>query len=325
MYKIEQVLVPVDFSAFSRAALAFARASAQTPPRIHLAHILEPWRLYLRRAFFPYAALGEDDVEFEQELLDEARTSLLEYLEVDLEQHAHIAGVTLEYGNIKDNLSARVRSVGPDLVIMGAFGEGGVLPDMLGSSAEKLLRTVHCPILLVRDFELTPRIKHIVVAVDLSPNSVDIVAHALGFALSVGATMELVYALPDPLSHDTNKLLARSLEFNPTRVLERSRSRIEALFDRMVDQVQVNFPDEARARELLGARKVIVGDPAAALVKHADEVNADLIVVGANNTATSTTRHLGRVAWGVARSAPTHVMVVAPKHAVSLLDSEDNA
>lgn len=325
MYKIEQVLVPVDFSAFSRAALAFARTSADTPPRIHLAHILEPWRPYLRRAFFPYAALGEDDVEFEQELLDQARASLLEHLDVDLDKQKHIASLTLEYGNIKDDLSARVRSIGPDLVVMGAFGEGGVQPYMLGSSAEKLLRAIQCPTLLVRNFELAPTVKHIVVAVDLSPNSVDIVARALGFALSVGATLELVYALPDPLTHDTNKLLARSLEFNPNKILERSRSRIEALFDRMVDQVQVNLPVEERARELLSTRKVVVGDPATALVKHADEVNADLIVVGAHNTATSTARQLGRVAWTVARSAPMHVMVVPPKHSVSLLDSEENA
>lgn len=325
MYKIEQVLVPVDFSTFSRAALAFARTSADTPPRIHLAHILEPWRPYLRRAFFPYAALGEDDVEFEQELLDEARTSLLEHLEVDLDAQKYIAGLTLEYGTIKDELSARVRSVGPDLVVMGAFGEGGVQPYMLGSSAEKLLRAVQCPTLLLRNFGLSPRINHIVVAVDLSPNSVDIVARALGLALSIGASLELVYALPDPLTHDTNKLLARSLKFDPTKILERSRSRIEALFDRMVDQVQVNFPAQEQARELLSTRKVVVGDPASALVEYADKVDADLIVVGAHNTATSSTRQLGRVASTVARSAPTHVMVVPPQHTVSLLDSDENS
>jgi nucleotide-binding universal stress UspA family protein len=324
MYKIEQVLVPVDFSTFSRAALTFARAIGDNPPRVHLAHILEPWRPYLRSVLFPYAALGEDDVEFEQELLDEARESLLRHLKVNPDKEKYIAGFTLEYGNIKDTLGDRVRSVGPDLVVMGAFGEGGVQPYMLGSTAEKLLRSVQCPTVLVRNFEPSPKVEHIVVGVDLSPSSVDIVARALGFALTVGATLELVYVLPDPLINDTNKLLARSLDFDAGKILERSRSRIEALFDRMVDQVQVSFPAQEAARELLATRKVVVGDPSRALVDHADRADADLIVVGAHNTATSTTRQLGRVAWTVARSAPTHVMVVPPKREVSLLDGDDS-
>lgn len=323
MYKIEQVLVPVDFSSFSRAALAFARGLAAHPPRVHLAHVLEPWRPYVRRALFPYAALGEDDVEFEHELLEQARYSLLDYLHVNLERDKYIAGCTLEYGAIRPVLSARVRSVGPDLVVMGAFGEDGVQPNMLGSTAEKLLHATQCPVLLVRNYDLAPHVKHMVVGVDLSPNAVDIAAHALGFALTVGATLELVYVLADPLAQDTNKLLAGALDFDASKVLRGLRQRIEALFDRMIDQVQVTFPAQESARELLSARKVVVGDPARALVDHADRVNADLIVVGAHNTSSAASRQLGRVARAVARTAPTHVLVVPPAREVSLLDSDD--
>lgn len=323
MYKIEQVLVPVDFSSFSRAALAFARGLGAHPPRVHLAHVLEPWRPYLRRALFPYAALGEDDVEFEHELLEQARHSLLDYLKVNLERDKYIAGLTLEYGAIRPVLSARVRSVGPDLVVMGAFGEDGVQPNMLGSTAEQLLHASQSAVLLVRNYDLFPQVKHMVVGVDLSANAVDIATHALGFALTVGATLELVYVLPDPLAQDTNKLLAGALDFDAARVLGRLRQRIEALFERMIDQVQVTFPTQQSARELLSARKVIVGDPARALVDHADRVNADLIIVGAHNTSTPSTRQLGRVAWAVARTSPTHVLVVPPSREVSLLSSED--
>lgn len=324
MYKIEQVLVPVDFSSFSRAALSFARSLGEHPPRVHLAHILAPWRPYLRRAFFPYAALGEDDVEFEQELMEEARRSLLKHLQIELDKEKFIADFSLEYGNIRDTLAARARKIGPDLIVMGAYGEGGVQPHLLGSTAEKLLRSAHAPTLLVRDFGRTPAVKHIVVGVDLSPNSPSIISRALSLALLLGADLQLVYVLPDPLLGDTNKLLARAIKVDSDKILSRSRARIEALFERVIDQVDVDFPAQDKAQRLLSKRKLIVGDPAHALIDYADAVDADLIVAGAHSTSTPGTRRLGRVAWNIARSAPTHVMVVPPERQVALLSDDDN-
>ncbi len=324
MYRVEQVLVPVDFSASSRAALAFARAVGGKDARIHLAHVLEPWRPYVRSVLFPYAALGEDDVEFEHELREEARAHLCRHLEVDPPKNKDIAGLSLEYGAIRDALGERARSVGPDIVVMGAFGEGGAQPHVLGSTAERMLRAVACPTVLVRGFDPSPSIDHIVVGVDLTAHSTDVVAHALGLALQAEASLELVYVLPDPLSRDTNKILARTLDFNAAKILERSRSKIEALFDRMVNHVEVVYPDQDSARELLSNRKVIVGDPAPALVDHADKANADMIVVGGHSPQSTSSRQLGRVAWTVARSAPTHVMVVPPQREVSLLSSDDS-
>ncbi len=326
MYQVEQVLVPVDFSASSRAALAFARAIGEdkTSPRIHLAHALGEWAPYVRRVLFPYAALGEDDVEFEHELIEEARAHMLGHLEVDPDKDKAVAELTLKFGPIKETLSERIRSVGPDMVVMGAFGEGGVQPNVLGSTAEKLLRTVTRPIVLVRDYDPRPSIDKIVVAVDLTSRSTDVVSKALGFALQVGATLELVYVLPDPLIQDTNKILARTLDFNAAKILERSRSKIEALFDRMVDHVEVAYPQQDSARELLQNRKVIVGDPPRAIVDHTDEVDADMVVVGGHNTQSSSNRQLGRIAWTIARMAPTHVMVVPPEKEVSLLGNDES-
>jgi nucleotide-binding universal stress UspA family protein len=324
MYRVEQVLVPVDFSTFSRAALAFARAIGDESPRIHLAHALGEWRPYVRRVLFPYAALGEDDVEFEHELIEEARVHMLGHLEIDPNDDESIATLTLELGHEKKVLSERIRSVGPDMIVMGASGESGVHPNVLGSTAEKLLRSVTRPIVLVRGYDPSPSIKHIVVAVDLTSRSTDVVAKAVGFALQVGASLELVYVLPDPLTQDTNKLLERTLNFKASKILERSRSKIEALFDRMVNQVEVVYPEQDTVRGLLERRKVMVGDPANVIVDYADKVDADMVVVGGSNTKSASNRQLGRVAWTIARSAPTHVMVVPPEREVSLLSSEES-
>ena len=324
MYNVEQVLVPVDFSSFSRAAVAFARAIGERTPRIHLTHGLGRWEPHVRNVFFPYAALGEDDVEFEHELREAAREHLLAHLEVDPEDDDAVADLSLEFGPIKETLSERIRSVGPDMIVMGAFGEGGAHPNVLGSTAERLLRAVTQPVVLVRDFDPKPSIDHIVVAVDLTSRSTDVVAKALGLALQAGATLEMVYVLPDPLVQDTNKILARTLDYNAAKILERSRSKIEALFDRMTNHVEVAYPKQDAARELLQQRKVIVGDPPNEIVDHADEVDADLIVVGGHNSQSAGAKQLGRVAWTIARTAPTHVMVVPPEREVSLLGSDES-
>ncbi len=328
MYQIEQVLVPVDFSTFSRAAVSLARMLGDGPQgndkaRVHLSHVLEPWRPYTRRVLFPYAALGEDDVEFEHELVDTARELLLAHLELD-PRADDLGRFNLEFGPLGETLGEHIRNTGPDLVIMGAFGEGGAQPNVLGSSAEKLLRTSAGPVVLVRDYTPRPSIDHIVVAVDLTSTSTDVVTRALGFAMQIEATLEMVYVLPDPLSQDTNKLLAARLDFDAARLLERSRSKIEALFDRMVNHIEVTFPEQRRAHELLANRKVIVGDPAGAIVDHADSVGADMVVVGAHNAQSRSRRQLGRVAWTVARTTPTHVMVVPPTKEVSLLGDDES-
>ncbi|MFP4600719.1 MAG: universal stress protein [Persicimonas sp.] len=324
MYQIEQVLVPVDFSTFSRAAVSLARTLGDDKPRVHLSHVLEPWRRYTRSVLFPYAALGEDDVEFEHELIDTAREQLLAHLQLDPEADEDLGHFNLEFGPLGETLGAHIRNTGPDVVIMGAFGEGGARPNVLGSSAEKLLRTCTGPVVLVRDYTPRPSIDHVVVAVDLTSTSTEVVARALGFAMQVEASLEMVYVLPDPLSQDTNKLLAGHLDFDAAHILERSRAKIEALFDRVANHIEVAFPKQRQAHELLANRKVIVGDPASAIVDHADSAGADMIVVGAHNAQSASRQQLGRVAWTVARTTPTHVMVVPPTKEVSLLGDDES-
>jgi nucleotide-binding universal stress UspA family protein len=42
---------------------------------------------------------------------------------------------------------------GADLIVMGTHGRGGVAHLLLGSVAEKVLRTAPCPVLIVRQAE----------------------------------------------------------------------------------------------------------------------------------------------------------------------------
>jgi nucleotide-binding universal stress UspA family protein len=313
MYRVEQVFIPVDFSGFSRCALAFARNLSDPSPRLQLAHVMPAWAPYTRRVLFPYAAMGEDDVEFEHELTEEAQASLRRYFSIDKNlEKLFVSDPIVRMGTVNKELPEIARTVDADLVVMGTFGEGGVNPDALGATAERMMRTLAQPLVLVRDFDRNPRVKHIVVAVDLGPRSTEVLARALGMALQTGATMETIYVLPSPFVHDTHDILSQHLKFNPRQVIKKAEDKIDALFERMHQQLEIPFPDRPQAQKLLKPRRVLFGDPSAEIVRHADEHEADLLVIGANNPQTKTTRSLGRVAWTVARTNPSQTMIVPP-------------
>jgi nucleotide-binding universal stress UspA family protein len=118
--------------------------------------------------------------------------------------------------------------------------------------------------------------------------------------------------------------LSQQLKFNPKQVLTKAQDKIEALFERMHEQLDIPHPVQAQAAKLLRSRRILFGDPSAEISRHAYENDADLVIVGAHNPQTKTTRTLGRVAWTIARVCPTHVMIVAPNRPRTLVPEQNS-
>lgn len=323
MLSIEQVFVPVDFSRSSRAALAMASALVAPPPRLHLAHVLARWPVYMRDVLFPYAALGEDEVEFEHELIERARAAMLTHLELSGEgDGGEQPELTLRMGAPREELPELLTRVDADLVVMGAFGEGGPMPESLGSLAARMLRAATVPVLLTRHFTRAPTIKRVLCALDLTPHNADVLDAAMSVAVATGAELELLFVLPDPLRQDPNNLLRGHVRVKKERLLERERPKIEALFDRAQQQLDVPYPHRARVAELGRNRRVEFGSPANAIVRRADAIDADLIVIGTRNLEQPTSMNLGRVSWSVTRTSTTNVLVVPIAREAHLLDED---
>ena len=328
MFSIEQVFVPVDFSRSSRLALRLARALGQAegrPPRLRLAHVVERWPPYMHEVLFPYAALGEDEVEFEHELIERARQMLGEHLELEaLDEDEDLLGpLQARVGLARQVLPELLASSGAELVVMGAFGAGGPVPESLGSTAARLLRASTRPVLLARELG-PPRLSRVLCALDLTPSCVEVLQVAMGVAIAAGAELECLFVLPDPFDHDPTGLLRGHLDFDRGRVLERERPKIDALFERAREGVEVPFAHQEAAQDLWRQRAVRVGDPAATIVGRAEAVGADLIVLGSHNLQGAQAGQLGRVAWTVTRTCTTHALVVPIAQQANLLD-EDSA
>ncbi len=311
MFRIKNILVPVDLSMSAQAAYALAGTlRGEERPNIHLAHVVEPLHSYTRDVLFPYAPLGEDDIEFEHEMLDAARDRIHSTYEIDPEKTPAHLMMRIELGKARELLPDFARTTGADLVVMGAFGESGVYPDALGSLAERTIRSARQPVLLTRGYEPEPTIDRITVASDLTRASDRVFKAAVGMALACGATIEVVYVIPDPATLDTNNVLRMLTKLDQKEALKKTRSRVDALFDRLHESIDPPLKLKDPIDKLVGRRRTLFGDPARALLERADQVNSDLIVVGTQKADRAGRTRLGSVAHAIARRATSHVMIV---------------
>jgi nucleotide-binding universal stress UspA family protein len=139
-----KILLPIDFSASSQVALEMAADLAQ--------HFHAELCLVNVIPFFPTTTLP--DMIPETEYIQEARTFAERHLE---KCHAALiargikASSSVEVGNdIAGNIMQVVDREHIDLVVISTHGISGWHPLIFGSIAEKVIKLVQCPLLLLR-------------------------------------------------------------------------------------------------------------------------------------------------------------------------------
>ncbi len=142
---MKTILVPTDFSPHSEKALGFAEKIVKlTGGKIHLLHCYQ----INVGGISPYGVTIPD--EFNREIC-EAAAEKVEELEKKvaaegIEVEAHI---TSRYA--LEAVSDLARELGADLIVMGTRGATGLKHILLGSVAERTLRTAPCPVLTVKE------------------------------------------------------------------------------------------------------------------------------------------------------------------------------
>lgn len=143
---IKRILVPTDFSAAADAALDFARTIAATfGASLHLLHVFED-------PFVP-GAFGVDTYApippaTHAALFDDAKARLAHRLPAaDL---ARFHGTTEIVNGISALTIVEYASEHAiDLIVMGTHGRTGMAHLLIGSVAERVVRTAECPVLTV--------------------------------------------------------------------------------------------------------------------------------------------------------------------------------
>jgi nucleotide-binding universal stress UspA family protein len=139
------ILVATDFSETSEHALKYARSLAVSfGGRLHLLHVVpDPVMASAWSEAYAYdlTALGERlRVDAERQLAEKAET----IRDVAVTTEAMVGNPASLIA-----LTAEVRHA--DLIVMGTHGRSGFTHLFMGSVAERVVRSAHCPVLTVRE------------------------------------------------------------------------------------------------------------------------------------------------------------------------------
>jgi nucleotide-binding universal stress UspA family protein len=138
MIRLRQILVPIDFGEASEVALDYGRALARTfGASLHAVHVME--NSFMRpSALDPYQLKTAAATRLNQRLTDDDRATL----------HAHAVLETSD--NPPEEIVKYAKAHAIDLIVMGTHGRGAMAQLLVGSVAERVVRTAPCPVLTVR-------------------------------------------------------------------------------------------------------------------------------------------------------------------------------
>lgn len=145
---LKRILVPIDFSGYSRKALQYAIPFArQSHASIDLIYVVEPT---VYPADFSFGQVGFPAIE------DELRKRGAEELD-DLLMHEIGKRVparrAIRTGKAFYEIIQYAREEKMDLIIIATHGHTGIEHALFGSTAEKVVRKAPCPVLVVRSDE----------------------------------------------------------------------------------------------------------------------------------------------------------------------------
>ena len=147
MIALKNILVATDFSEPSDAALAYGRALARNfNATLHLLHVADN----LFSASYGVEGFVATLPEMQQEIEDSARQKLNELL-VDNDPGALPSKPALVTSNTPAVAIVEYATREHiDLIVTGTHGRGAVAHLLMGSVAERVVRTAPCPVLTVR-------------------------------------------------------------------------------------------------------------------------------------------------------------------------------
>lgn len=146
--RLQRILVPADFSQESKKALHYAISLAtQYQAEIHVIYVFEPAPYPGDMGYGP-AILAVPNQAWEKRALARLKALAKPALQAGIAVHCQVLSGTAHY-----EITKSAGELKADLIIMGTHGYSGFAHAMLGSTAEKVIRHAHCPVLVVRKEE----------------------------------------------------------------------------------------------------------------------------------------------------------------------------
>ncbi len=300
----ESILVPVDGSPFSEQALPLALGMAQkngATVHVALVHVLE--------TEVELSASCSDEMErpikrHEREYLDGLKTRLSAASSVQVQVH-HLEGL------VSETLEEEVRERGIQLVVMSTHGWGYMSRAILGSVADRLMRHLTVPLLLVHpppgpaDLSRPTSFQRLLIPLDGSSVAEAVLEPARALAQLFQAECHLLRVVVPPhhfLARFSNKTLQHDQHLLSLHQQEAAG---------YLEKVAGTFQQQA-----LAATTHVRTNPhiVPVILEEAKTASCDLIALATHGWGGLRRLVFGSVADKVLRSAPLPVLV---RHAVS--------
>jgi nucleotide-binding universal stress UspA family protein len=297
--QINRILCATDFSDFSNQTLAFGTALAREfNASLLICHIVE----------LPFAATyGEvqiDPIQQQERMTAYAQEELSRLIDAPDIDWTPIVAI----GHPGDEIARLVAQENIDFVISATHGRSGLKRLLLGSVTERLMRTVACPLLIVRDqipsFVVKPfrafHPKKILVGCDFSTDSELAFGYGLSLAQEFQAQLHLAHII-EPLVYQD---IITSVDLSE----ESYRAGITPQLRRKLTQM---VPEEAR-HWCDPVTVMLEGKPDIEICRYAEFNDIDLIILGVRGHGLVESLLVGSTTDRVARQAPCPVLTVRP-------------
>lgn len=300
MISIRRILCPVDFSDFSRVALAHAvTLSKWYGAEVIALHVAAP---------VVVAPLGDVAVYVPPSSLLPADRERLEdhirrFVGSAFDGPAAVRPLVAE-GEIVPEILGVARSIPADVIVLGAHGQGRIERLVLGSVTEKVVRLAPCPVLTIPapldepPSAAAPFSKAIVCAVDFSEPSAASVKYAASLAERAGVRLTLIHVLSGLPEEDLPSLAHYNVPEYRSHLERDAMSRLEAL-----------LPHDLRSR-LKPELVVASGKAYRQILCAAEERDAGAIVMGVHGRGALDVFLFGSTASQLIRRASCAVLTV---------------
>jgi nucleotide-binding universal stress UspA family protein len=297
------LLVPVDGSTFGEHALPLALSIARRAgATVQLAHVHVPYALMYVDSMPPGALEGDARAEEQSRAYLDSLVKRLESVAV-----VPVTATLLEGTQEAEVLRAHATATGVDLIVMTTHGRGPLSRLLLGSVADRLVREVSIPVLLVRpheaapDLAIEPVLRHILVPLDGS----GLAERVLEPVVALGTLMQADYRLLrvygplvdthlDPLAY----AMVGGFEPPPEELKAQAQPYLDGVADRL------------RARGLSVETHAVAGwHAAAAILDESTSRPVDLIAIATHGYHGLTRLLSGSVADKVLRRTNVAVLV----------------
>ncbi|MGD8330552.1 MAG: universal stress protein [Acidobacteriota bacterium] len=301
MIPIKKILCPVDFSDAMPFALRPALSLAEeNDAELVLLHVLK----------YPYPYVGglagHIDVDSYYDSIEEVAKHRLDALRADHGKSARVVHTAIFRGVPDEVIVGYAGDENVDLIVLPTHARTGVEHWLIGSVAEKIVRTSPCPVLTVSPRQESPQPFHpstILFATDFSEHANRALPAAVELAEHYGAELVMIHVVTvwnnDPANPDW-----RFPEL-PEEHREAIEEAVRLHLDASLASIETDH-DAIRTRHVRGF------DPGLDLVEAAREEGADLIVLATHGRLGLGHMLIGSTAEKVIRYAECPVLSIKP-------------